>query len=181
MTPRFNRVSLFASMAALAIALAACAPTTPAAPAAQAPAPAVVATEAPAATQAPAPTEAPTQAPAPTSAPTQAPEPTATQAAAVPAQPAAVSFAKDVQPILEQRCLKCHGGSDGKKGGLSVKTFDELMQGGEDGQVVVAGDAANSMMVKAIVAGKMPKRASKLPQEEIDIITAWVDAGAKND
>ncbi len=150
------------------------------------------ATQAPAVTQAPvaaqptqAPAQAPTQVPAatkpaeiaPTAAATQAPAPTA---APVAAAPAAVSFAKDVKPILDQRCSKCHGGSDGTKGGLSVQTYDDLMAGGQDGQVINPGDAANSMMVQAIVSGKMPKRAAKLPQTEIDVISAWVAAGAKN-
>jgi len=92
----------------------------------------------------------------------------------------AVSFAKEVQPIFEQSCVKCHGGSDGKKGGLSLKTYDDLMKGGEDGQVIAPGDAANSMLVQAIEAGKMPKRAPKLPQAQIDAIAAWVQAGAEN-
>ena len=86
----------------------------------------------------------------------------------------------DVQPIFDQSCVKCHGGSDGKKGGLSLKTYDDLMKGGEDGQVIVPGDAANSMLVQAIEAGKMPKRAPKLPQAQIDTIAAWVNAGAEN-
>ena len=85
-----------------------------------------------------------------------------------------------MQPIFEQSCVKCHGGSDGKKGGLSLKTYDDLMKGGEDGQVIAPGDAANSMLVQAIEAGKMPKRAAKLPQAQIDTIAAWVAAGAQN-
>ena len=85
-----------------------------------------------------------------------------------------------MQPIFEQSCVKCHGGSDGKKGGLSLKTYDDLMKGGEDGQVIAPGDAANSMLVQAIAAGKMPKRAAKLSQDKIDMIAAWVAAGAQN-
>ena len=86
-----------------------------------------------------------------------------------------------MQPILEQSCVKCHGGSDGVKGGLSLKSHADLMKGGKDGQVVVPGDAANSMMVQSIVEGKMPKRGTKLSQAQIDTISAWVTAGAKND
>lgn len=156
---------------ALVAVLGACAPTAPAQPT-QAPA-APAATQAPAATEAPKPTEAsaPTQAPAAT----EAPKPTEAPAAA-----AAVSFAKDVQPIFEQNCVKCHGGSDGIKGGLSLKTYDDLMKGGKDGQVIAPGDAANSMLVQAITEGKMPKRGTRLAQEKIDTIAAWVNAGAQN-
>jgi len=157
---------------ALVSVLAACAPAAPAQPA-QAPA-APAATKALAVTEAP----APTQAPAATEAPAATQAPAATEAPA--AAPAAVSYAKDVQPIFDQNCVKCHGGSDGKKGGLSLKTYDDLMQGGKDGQVIAPGDAANSMLVQAIAAGKMPKRAAKLPQTQIDTIAAWVAAGAQN-
>ena len=178
---------------ALVAVLAACAPAAPAQPA-QAPvateAPkateAPVATEAPKATEAPVATEAPkaTEAPVATEAPAATQVPAATEAPAateVPAvAPAAVSFVKDVQPIFEQNCVKCHGGSDGIKGGLSLKTYADLMKGGKDGEVIAPGDAANSMLVQAITAGKMPKRGTKLAQEKIDMIAAWVTAGAQN-
>ena len=63
------------------------------------------------------------------------------------------------------------------KGGLSLKTYDDLMKGGKDGQVIAPGDAANSMLVQSIAEGKMPKRGTKLPQATIDTIAAWVAAG----
>ncbi len=171
MLSQFKRLSLLVLLMILTAALAACAPTAPVQP-----------TQAPATNQAPAPTTAPaateataaTQASAPTDAPTTAPAATAATA------PAAVSFAKDVQPILEQNCVKCHGGSDGKKGGLSLKTYDDLMQGGQDGKIVLPGNAANSPLVEVIMSGKMPKRAPKLAQSAIDTISAWVAAGAPN-
>jgi hypothetical protein len=37
------------------------------------------------------------------------------------------------------------------------------------------------MLVQAIAEGKMPKRAAKLSQDKIDVIAAWVAAGAQND
>lgn len=135
-----------------------------------APEPTVVPTEAP--------TAMPTEAPAPTLAPTDTPLPAPTE---TPAQAAAVTFSKDIQPLFEQRCINCHGGKDGIKGGLSMKTYADLMKGGESGAAIVAGDPANSLLVQLIVKGEMPKRAPKLPQAEIDLISAWVAAGAKND
>lgn len=186
---------------ALIIVLAACSAAD--APVAEPPTQAVAATAAP--TQAPAPTEAPTataaptepatetatptQAPVPTEAPTatEAPtlEPTATEAPTeaptqAPAPSAAITFAADVRPILDQRCVNCHGGKDGVKGGLSMRSYDDLMKGGDDGAAIVPGDPDNSLLVQLIVDGEMPKRAPKLPQAEIDVIAAWVAAGAQN-
>ena len=190
-----RRVLIGGMMLVLAAILAACSPV-PAAPAAtQAPA----ATTAPAATEAPAATTAPTAAPAATDAPTAAPptattapteapaattapEPTAapTEAAAAAPAAAAVSFSKDVMPVFEKSCIKCHGGSDGTKGDLDLTTHANLMQGGKDGQVVTPGDAAASMLVKLIDQGKMPRRQPRLPQETIDMIAAWVNQGAQD-
>ncbi|OIO95815.1 MAG: hypothetical protein AUK03_04805 [Anaerolineae bacterium CG2_30_64_16] len=82
-------------------------------------------------------------------------------------------------PILEQRCIKCHGGEK-TEAGLSLKSYATIMQGGKDGQVVAPGDPASSLLVKLVVEGKMPKRAPHLKQAEVDIITAWVQAGAPN-
>lgn len=125
-----------------------------------------------------APTEAPTATPAPTAATTDTPVPAPTEA---PVQTTAVSFSKQIQPLIERRCINCHGGKDGIKGGLSLKTYADLMKGGESDAAIVAGDPANSLLVQLIIKGEMPRRAPKLPQSEIDLISAWVAAGAKND
>jgi hypothetical protein len=173
-------LSVLLSILALAALLSACGgPAAPAggqAAATQAPATTAPAAEAP--TEAPtaevaAATDAPTEAPAATAAPTEAP----TEA---PAANEAVSFSKDVMPIFEQTCIKCHGGSDGTKGDLDLTTHANTMKGGKDGAVVVPGDAANSMLVKLIENGKMPRRAPKLPQEQIDLIAKWVNEGAQD-
>ena len=61
-----------------------------------------------------------------------------------------------------------------------LKSYADMMKGGQDGAVINPGDAANSMLVQSIAAGKMPKRGTKLPQAQIDTISAWVAAGAQN-
>ena len=50
----------------------------------------------------------------------------------------AVDFEKDVKPVLERRCAKCHAYGE-RKGGLSMETRESLLKGGEDGKVVEAG------------------------------------------
>lgn len=172
MSHRFRRFAPGILLVLLAAVLAACstggaAPTAQPAAATAAPAPGQAATEPPA-------TATPTEASQATSAPAATEAPTTAPAAA------AVSYANDVQPVFERSCVKCHGGSDGTKGGLSLKTYSDLMKGGEDGQVIVPGDAMNSSLVKAIASGEMPKRAPKLPQAQIDLIASWVAAGAEN-
>lgn len=89
------------------------------------------------------------------------------------------SFSADVLPILQANCTRCHGTSR-QSADLKLNTYANLMTGSENGPVVVPGDAANSSLVELIVSGEMPKRADRLSDEEIQIITDWVNAGAPN-
>ncbi|MBN2116005.1 MAG: hypothetical protein JW730_05530 [Anaerolineales bacterium] len=106
--------------------------------------------------------------------PAQATEAPATQPAA---EGATVSFANDVLPIIESRCVNCHGG-DRTQEGLDLKTHASLMAGSENGPVVTPGDAANSLLVELIVNQKMPKRGPKLTPPQVQLITDWINQGA---
>ncbi len=90
-----------------------------------------------------------------------------------------VSFANDVFPILKSHCLDCHGG-DKLEEGLSLKTYDDLMAGSDNGMVVIAGDADNSLLVELISTQKMPKQGPKLIPDQIRMIIDWVNEGALN-
>ncbi|EEF61625.1 c-type cytochrome domain-containing protein, partial [Pedosphaera parvula] len=54
-----------------------------------------------------------------------------------------VDFAKDIQPILQQNCVKCHG-PEKQKGDLRLDSKADAMKGGKDGVVIVAGQADKS-------------------------------------
>ncbi len=134
-------------------------------------------TEAPASqpTEAAAPaTEAPTQAAAATEPPSATEAPTSQ-----PVAGASVSFATDVLPLLDSRCVSCHGG-DRTSEGLSLKSYAELMAGSENGPVVAAGDAANSLLAQLVSEGKMPKRGPKLTPAQVQAIIDWINQGAQN-
>jgi mono/diheme cytochrome c family protein len=90
-----------------------------------------------------------------------------------------VSFADDVLPIIESRCVKCHGG-DKIEEGLLMRTYDEIMAGSENGPIVVPGDIEGSLMVELVTAKEMPKKGPKLTPPQIQIITNWVADGAPN-
>ena len=147
--------------------------------------PADVPTSAPTEEAAPATaTQAPTDPPpaTDTSAPTEVPvtEAPATEAPAVtqpPVQGATVSFANDVLPIIQSRCINCHGG-DRTEEGLTLIDHASLMAGSDNGSVVTPGDAANSLLVELVATQKMPKRGPKLTPPQVQIITDWVNQGA---
>ncbi len=103
----------------------------------------------------------------------------ATLAAIAPAGPEAtpVSFARDVLPIFTQICMKCHGDAVAQHG-LVLKSYDDVMQGSENGPVVVPGDPANSLLVDMVATEKMPKHGPRLLPGQIRAIIDWVAAGA---
>ena len=111
-----------------------------------------------------------------TGGPAQAP---AIAAPAPTTQATSVSFAKDVLPILEGRCVKCHGGGR-TEAGLSLKSYADVIKGAADGPVVTPGQAANSLLVEVISSGAMPKNSPRLLPTEIQTISTWVAAGAPN-
>ena len=96
---------------------------------------------------------------------------------AAPSVKTEVSYAKDVQPILEARCGKCHMGEFVSEG-LHMDTYESLMEGSDHGPVIIPGDAGESLLVQQLVKGKMPKRGPKLTPAQIQLITDWIEAGA---
>ncbi|MFN8413009.1 MAG: c-type cytochrome domain-containing protein [Anaerolineales bacterium] len=125
----------------------------------------------------------PTQTPLPTDTLAPAPTDTAippTEAVATDtATTGGVSFANDVMPIFVASCNKCHGVEQVKEG-LDMTTYDTLMAGSFNGLVITPGNAADSYLVQQIVEGEMPKRGPGLSEEQIKIITDWVNQGALN-
>jgi mono/diheme cytochrome c family protein len=124
-------------------------------------------------------TEAPTEVPpsTDTAAPTEPPTATEAPATQPAVQGATVSFATDIFPIFESRCIGCHGGERTQEG-LDLKTHASLMAGSSNGFVVTPGDAANSLLVEMVATQKMPKRGPKLTPPQIQLITDWVNQGA---
>jgi hypothetical protein len=106
-------------------------------------------------------------------------EPTPAPATEPPAGGGAVSFAADILPVLESRCAGCHGGQRTEEG-LNLLSHAGVMAGSENGQVLVAGDAANSKLATLVAEGKMPKRGPKLTPDQVQLIVDWINGGAQN-
>ena len=104
-------------------------------------------------------------------------EPTEAPATEPAGHAAIVSFSNDVFPILQSRCINCHGGNRTEEG-LSLKTYAEIMKGSQNGLVISAGDANNSLLAELISDQKMPKRGPKLTPPQIQLIIDWINQGA---
>jgi len=104
-----------------------------------------------------------------------------------PAKKKDVSFNTDVKAIYAKSCAKCHSGEKAK-GDLHLDTREGVLKGGESGPVVVAGKSDQSNLVFYIAdlvpdmeMPPLPKRNGfpALTKEQIGLIRAWIDQGAK--
>ena len=96
-----------------------------------------------------------------------------------------VSFAEDVTPILEAKCVICHGGADEngaitKEMQLDLTSYDALMIGSEYGPIVEPGNVEDSVLWMMIEVGDMPQEGDPLTAEELEVIQAWIAEGAQN-
>lgn len=91
-----------------------------------------------------------------------------------------VSFSKQIRPIFENSCWKCHGAAM-QLGRLDLRTRESALKGGERGPAIVPGNSSDSRMLR-LIAGlekpAMPMDGTKLTPEQISAIKDWIDQGA---
>ena len=101
------------------------------------------------------------------------------------AQDKKVDFVKDIQPILNESCVKCHGPKK-QKGKLRLDNKDDALKGGKEGSDIVPGNSAKSLLYSRLVTSDkddlMPQNpdgdAVPLSADKIKLIKAWIDQGA---
>lgn len=89
-----------------------------------------------------------------------------------------VDFAKSVQPILETRCIECHGEKK-QKGDFRMDSKGEL----DKAKIVVAGKADESELIKRVSLPEghddiMPPKGDPLTKEQIELLKNWINEGA---
>ena len=93
-----------------------------------------------------------------------------------------ISFEKHVKPILMQRCAGCHSGPE-PKGNFSLATRELLLEGGDSGPAIEMNDPHASVFLARITetdpALVMPPQGKPLEEEQIEILTKWIEQGAK--
>ena len=117
---------------------------------------------------------------------TEPPIPTEAVETTLPSEEAnsigAPSYAADVQPIFAQYCNACHSGESARKG-VRLDGYEYSLAGGSSGgPVIIPGDPPGSELLKRItgeVGPVMPLNGPPfLTDQEIQLITAWIAAGA---
>ena len=99
-----------------------------------------------------------------------------------------VTYARDIKPIFDNSCIKCHG-AEKQKGKLRLDRLEDVLKGGEDGKVIVVGKSVESVLVHNVARlGEEdywmppPDNKAKIPPltaEQIGLIRAWIDQGTK--
>jgi mono/diheme cytochrome c family protein len=99
-----------------------------------------------------------------------------------------VTYANDIKPIFDASCIKCHG-EQKPKAKLRLDSLEGVLKGGDDGKVIEPGNSAKSMLVLNIAhlgdedefmpPPKNKMGLKKLTDEQIGLVRAWIDQGAK--
>lgn len=98
----------------------------------------------------------------------------------VPASP--VDFRRDVQPILAQRCFRCHG-PDQAEGGLRLNSGEAALAELDSGQhaIVPGKPDASELLVRVAATDdslRMPPEGKPLTPEQIQVLQTWIADGA---
>ncbi len=94
-----------------------------------------------------------------------------------------IDFSTQVKPILNKRCISCHGGVK-QNGGFSVLFRQEALDTVESGKyAIIPGDPEHSEMIRRInltdPEQRMPYKEEPLSNDEINILTKWIEQGAE--
>ena len=94
-----------------------------------------------------------------------------------------IDFSTQIKPILNNKCISCHGGVK-KSGGFSLLFKEEAFAATKSGKpAIIPGNASESEFIKRLHEEdpelRMPYEKPKLSKEEIDLLTKWIDQGAK--
>jgi ankyrin repeat protein len=97
--------------------------------------------------------------------------------------PAKVDFGRDIQPLLRQHCVECHGPSQQMRGLRLDRRRDALPNRvGANGARIVPGDSARSVLFRRLTgtqSGPQMPPAGPLPELKVRLIQAWIDQGAE--
>ncbi len=93
-----------------------------------------------------------------------------------------LDFVKDVRPILQKHCFKCHGEKE-QKHRLRLDSTTGILRGGESGEsLLTPGKPGESYLVKRITSQDekevMPPDGAKLSTGEVAVLQAWIQSGA---
>jgi hypothetical protein len=96
--------------------------------------------------------------------------------------PAAVDYQRDVVPIFQARCYKCHDGHK-QRAGYRLDVRSAALRGGESGRAaIVPSQAGKSELIRRVTTAEgseaMPPGKEKLTAAQVKTLQSWIAAGA---
>jgi mono/diheme cytochrome c family protein len=88
----------------------------------------------------------------------------------------AISYQRDVLPILKKSCSSCHS-NGAKQGDFSLDSREAILTGGKTHPVVRPGKSAQSYLIELVAKGVMPPQGARLKASEVETLRRWIDAG----
>ncbi|MEX1231073.1 MAG: DUF1553 domain-containing protein [Planctomycetaceae bacterium] len=90
-----------------------------------------------------------------------------------------ILFESDIAPLLEARCVKCHGGEK-LEGGLDLRRRFTILKGGDSGTAIVPEKPDESLLLEKIESGEMPPPDEEpLDEQQTHLLRQWVLTGAR--
>ncbi len=93
-----------------------------------------------------------------------------------------IDFQRDVRPVFERHCFRCHG-PEKQKGGLRLDVKQRALAGGDSGPAIVAGRSSESELLRRVASTDrdemMPPEGTRLSAEELTLMGGWIEAGAE--
>ncbi len=103
-------------------------------------------------------------------------------ASPVKAAEEAIDFARQIKPIIADRCVECHN-SESLTGNLNLQSRHLAMQKRKEGPVIVPGKPEKSLLYLTLTLPvkdrkAMPATAHRLPKSDIETVRLWIKQGA---
>ena len=93
-----------------------------------------------------------------------------------------VDFDNDIRPLFQRFCDSCHGAQK-QLSGFRLDREGDALRGGDSGKAFEPGQSAESLLVKYIAGLDpdilMPPEGDLLTDEQVGLVRAWIDQGAK--
>lgn len=93
------------------------------------------------------------------------------------------AYMRSIHPILDAKCVACHGASK-KQAGLRLDFYEFLIKGGKDGTVVQPKNPEGSLLLQRVTLSPSDKHfmpaegRTPLTPDEVSTLRAWILAGA---
>ncbi|MFM7070709.1 MAG: DUF1553 domain-containing protein [Planctomycetota bacterium] len=93
-----------------------------------------------------------------------------------------LSFEQQIAPLLQARCVGCHGPTM-QEGGLRLDLREHALRGGDTGPAIVPRQTGEGELLRRVAsqakADRMPPKGEALSAAEIELLRRWIASGAE--